>query len=122
MTIHGTAILSLCLLVGLATGRLLGAGLGIEADLGGVGIAMVLLIAASAVLRRYGLLKPPLQEGVAYWGQLYVPIVVAMAASQNVRGALSGGGLAVMAGLGVTAVCFVLVGVLARAASRGGAA
>ena len=44
MIIHGTALVSLCLLAGLATGRLLGGALGVDADVGGVGIAMLLLI------------------------------------------------------------------------------
>ncbi|MFM7040868.1 MAG: malonate transporter subunit MadL [Planctomycetaceae bacterium] len=117
MTIHGTALLSLCLLAGLTAGRLLGASLGIDADIGGVGIAMLLLIGGCQLLERHGLLPPPVGHGVTYWGQMYVPIVVAMAASQNVRGAVAGGWMAVAAGLVATAAAFVLVGVLVRWAS-----
>ena len=116
MTIHGTALLSLCLLVGLAAGRLIGAAFGIDADLGGVGIAMLLLIGGCHLLERRGLLTPPVESGVTFWGQMYVPIVVAMAASQNVRGAITGGAMAVAAGLAATAACFMLVGLLVRAA------
>jgi len=36
MTIYGSALLSLCLLTGLTLGRLIGAALGVEADVGGV--------------------------------------------------------------------------------------
>lgn len=114
MPIYGTALLSACLLIGLSLGRFVGFLLGVDADVGGVGIAMILLIVGCDALQRRGLMKPPTESGITFWGQIYVPIVVAMAASQNVLGALSGGVMAILAGaLGVT-VCFVLVGVFAR--------
>ena len=118
MTIHGTALLALCLLAGLTAGRLLGASLGIDADIGGVGIAMLLLIGGTHLLERRGLLTPAVGHGITYWGQMYVPIVVAMAASQNVRGALTGGWMAVAAGLAATAAGFLLVGLLVHCTSR----
>ncbi len=119
MTIYGTALLSLCLLVGLAAGRLIGTALGVDADIGGVGIAMLLLIGSYGELQRRGWMKPPTEAGVTFWGQMYVPIVVAMAASQNVLGALNGGVMAIIAGLTAVAVGFVLVGVLVRFGSGG---
>jgi malonate transporter MadL subunit len=114
MAIYGTALLSACLLAGLTLGRCLGELLGVDADIGGVGIAMILLILGSDWLYRSGRMKPPTEAGISFWGQIYVPIVVAMAASQNVLGALSGGLMAILAGLAVVMVCFVLVGVLVR--------
>jgi malonate transporter MadL subunit len=114
MIIYGTALLSACLLAGLTLGRCLGVLLGVDADIGGVGIAMILLILGCDWLHRSGRMKPPTEAGISFWGQIYVPIVVAMAASQNVLGALSGGLMAILAGLAVVVVCFVLVGVLVR--------
>lgn len=114
MAIYGTALLSACLIIGLSLGRVLGSMLGVEADIGGVGIAMILLILGCDWLHRRGLMKPLTAGGITFWGQIYVPIVVAMAASQNVLGALSGGVMAIVAGLAVVAVSFVLVGVLTR--------
>jgi malonate transporter MadL subunit len=114
MIIHGTALVSLCLLAGLATGRLLGGALGVDADVGGVGIAMLLLIGGCHLLERRGLLNAPIGHGITFWGQMYVPIVVAMAASQNVRGALAGGWMATAAGLAATATGFLLVGIMVR--------
>ena len=114
MAIYGTALLSACLLAGLTLGRCLGELLGVDADIGGVGIAMILLILGCDWLHRSGRMKPPTEAGISFWGQIYVPIVVAMAASQNVLGALSGGLMAILAGLAVVVVCFVLVGVLVR--------
>ena len=118
MPIYGTALLSLCLLTGLTVGRLIGAMLGVDADIGGVGIAMILLILGCDALQRRGLMKAPTESGVTFWGQMYVPIVVAMAASQNVRGALSGGVMAFLAGLSGVGICFVLVAVLAKKGSQ----
>jgi malonate transporter MadL subunit len=114
MPIYGTALLSLCLLAGLSLGRAFGALLRVDADIGGVGIAMILLILGSGFLQRRGLMKEPSAGGILFWGQMYVPIVVAMAATQNVRGALAGGLMAATAGLAAVALCFGLVAVLAR--------
>ncbi|MEX1114077.1 MAG: malonate transporter subunit MadL [Akkermansiaceae bacterium] len=114
MMIYGTALLSLCLLIGLTTGRLIGGALGVEADIGGVGIAMILLIVGCNALQRRGLMKVPTEGGIIFWGQMYVPIVVAMAASQNVRGALSGGVMAVVAGVSAVGLGFLLVAALAK--------
>lgn len=49
-----------------------------------------------------------------FWSSLYIPIVVAMAASQNVVGAVTGGPVALVGGLAVVAVSFALVPVIAR--------
>jgi malonate transporter MadL subunit len=109
MAIYGTALLALCLVVGLVLGKLLGVALGVDANVGGVGIAMLLLIAASGHLRSRGLLPPPTQAGVLFWSAIYIPIVVAMAASQNVRGAVSGGAVALVAGVVVVVASFAVV-------------
>jgi malonate transporter MadL subunit len=45
---------------------------------------------------------------------MYIPIVVAMAARQDVVSAVSGGWLAIVAGVGAVAVSFALVPVLSR--------
>ncbi|MDA1164278.1 MAG: malonate transporter subunit MadL [Planctomycetota bacterium] len=114
MTIYGTALLSICLLAGVSIGKVLGKLAGVDADIGGVGIAMLLLIFSTDWLRRTGRLKPPTELGVSFWGLIYIPIVVAMAASQNVLAALKAGAVAVVAGIAVVVVSFGLVGVLAR--------
>lgn len=114
MTIYGTALLSVCLLIGLSLGRCLGALLGIDADVGGVGIAMILLIVGSDCLRKMGWLKPPSDVGITFWGSIYVPVVVAMAANQNVLAAMTGGVMAIVAGLSGVVLCFILVGVFTR--------
>jgi malonate transporter MadL subunit len=91
MIIYGVAILSACLLVGVFVGDLLGTLIGVQANVGGVGFAMLLLIFITDYLRRRGTFCEVSQMGIGFWSAMYIPIVVAMAAQQNVVAALSGG-------------------------------
>ncbi len=116
MAIYGTAILAACLLAGVAGGTLLGRALGLDTDVGGVGLAMLLLVVTTDRLRQTGRMGQETRSGIAYWSALYIPVVVAMAASQNVRGALSGGVVALLAGGGGVILCLGLVKWLARPA------
>ncbi len=112
MAIYGTALLSICLLCGMVLGNLIGLAVGVDANVGGVGIAMLLLIVATGRLQARGLLPKPTQDGVVFWSSVYIPIVVAMAASQNVRAAVTGGSVALVAGGTAVAAGFVLVPVI----------
>lgn len=114
MVIYGVALLSGCFLIGKVTGSLLGNLLGVKADVGGVGIAMVLLTIGVEVLIRNGKLKEKSQEGIQFWNAMYIPIIVAMAATQNVFAALKGGPLALVAGAVTTVACFLLVPVISK--------
>jgi malonate transporter MadL subunit len=116
MAIYGTALLSLCLIIGLSAGRFLGHLAGVDADIGGVGIAMLLLIWGGDWLHRTGRMKPPTESGIMFWGSIYVPVVVAMAASQNVLAAVKGGWVAILAGVLAVGASFALVRVLVRMA------
>lgn len=114
MVIYGVAFLSVCLLVGLFVGDLLGVLIGVQANVGGVGIAMIIMILLSDRLRNAGRLSPLTEQGVLFWSAIYIPVVVAMAARQNVLGALEGGPAAILAGAGAVLVCLLLVPVLSR--------
>ena len=114
MAIYGTALLSGCLLCGLILGKLMGQLTGIDANVGGVGIAMLLLIVLSAKLQKQGRLSPPTQNGILFWSAIYIPVVVSMAASQNVVAAVGGGPAAILAGTLTVAACFALVPVINR--------
>lgn len=114
MVIYGVAFLATCLIFGLFIGDLLGVVIGVQANVGGVGIAMILMILGSDALRRRGRLSPVTEQGVLFWSAIYIPVVVAMAAKQNVVGALGGGPAAILAGSGAVVVCFLLVPVLSR--------
>ncbi|WP_156254945.1 malonate transporter subunit MadL [Sandarakinorhabdus oryzae] len=116
MPILGVALLAACTLVGLFAGDLLGAALGLEANVGGVGIAMLLLILLSNLPGRR--LGPDSAAGVSFWSLMYIPIIVAMAAKQNVLAAVSGGVMAAVAGTLAVLAAFALVPVLSRWSRR----
>lgn len=114
MILYGTATLAICLLVGKILGNLLGELVGVDADVGGVGFAMVLLIIVSSWLRRRGVLPKITERGILFWSGMYIPIVVAMASIQNVHGAVTGGPMALLAGAVALTGCMALVPVVAR--------
>ena len=102
------------MVAGLFLGELLGAVIGVQANVGGVGIAMLFMILLSDRLRKAGKLNELTESGVLFWSSIYIPIVVAMAAKQNVTAAIDGGPAAILAGAGAVVVCFLLVPVLSR--------
>ncbi|MGW8266033.1 MAG: malonate transporter subunit MadL [Longimicrobiales bacterium] len=120
MVIYGVALLAGCMLAGLYLGELLGLLIGVEANVGGVGLAMLLLILLSDWLRKAGRLRTPTEQGVLFWSGIYIPVVVAMAAKQNVIAAVKGGPAAILAGVGAVALSFLLVPVLSRVGAEGG--
>ena len=109
MIIYGTALLAVSYLLGVFLGGLLGKILGVGDNIGGVAIAMILLIVGKEMLAKKGYLPKSTQFGVLYWAGMYIPIVVAMAAGQNVVAALSGGMVAaVVSVIALTATVFVV--------------
>ncbi len=114
MIIYGVALLSICTLFGAIVGDLLGLAIGVKANVGGVGFAMLLLLLLTERLKRSGHFKPPSEQGIAFWTAMYIPVVVAMAAQQNVLGAVKGGPMAILAGALATVVCFILIPVIDR--------
>ena len=114
MIIFGVALLAICTLLGLALGDLLGVAIGVKANVGGVGFAMLLLLFISEHLKGSGRFVQQSSQGVAFWTAMYIPIVVAMAAQQNVLGAVKGGPMAMLAGALATVVCFAMIPVIDR--------
>jgi malonate transporter MadL subunit len=95
-------------------GTLLGRAINIDGDVGGVGIAMILLMVCGLYLRKTKLLPPESERGIWFWSSIYIPVVVAMAATQNVKAAFSGGWVAILAGVGVIIVSFILVPMISK--------
>jgi len=112
--IYGTTLLALCHLAGLFLGDLLGQAIGVKANVGGVGIAMLLLIFARLYLHKRGLMPAATEAGVSFWGAMYIPVVVAMAATQNVVTALRGGPVALLGAIGAVLVCGVCIALINR--------
>ena len=114
MVIYGVALLAFCMLLGVFIGDLLGTLIGVQANVGGVGIAMLFLIVLSNFSSHKLKLNPITETGISFWSALYIPIVVAMAARQNVVAAVSSGWLAIIAGVAAVAASFAMIPVLAR--------
>jgi len=114
MVIYGVALLSFCMLFGVLVGDLLGTLIGVQANVGGVGIAMLLLILLSNLSSSKLKLHPITETGIGFWSAMYIPIVVAMAARQNVVAAVSSGWLAIIAGVAAVAASFAMIPILAR--------
>ncbi len=114
MVIYGVALLSFCMLVGVLVGDILGQLIGVQANVGGVGIAMLLLIFLSNLNDHRLQLGIPTESGINFWSAMYIPIVVAMAAKQNVIAALSSGWMAIIAGVAAVAASFALIPLIAR--------
>lgn len=114
MIIYGTALLAVCHLLGIVFGDLLGLALGVKTNVGGVGIAMMLLIFARIYMAKRQILPRLTEGGVEYWGAMYIPVVVAMASQQDMVSALRGGPVALLSALGAVCVCACVIAVLNR--------
>jgi len=114
MIIYGVTLLAICTLAGVTLGDLLGALLGVQSNVGGVGIAMILLIFARLYMHRHGGLSKECEFGVGFWGAMYIPVVVAMAAQQNVVTALHGGPVALLAAVGSVLLCGATIALISR--------
>lgn len=119
MVIYGVALLAGCMMIGLWAGDLLGMLLGIQSNVGGVGIAMLLLIFVGGYLIDRGKMPESTESGIKFWNGMYIPIVVAMAASQDVAAAFDGGLIALFAGLLAVVVSFALVPLFGRGKAIG---
>ena len=114
MVIYGVALLSFCMLLGIVLGEFLGRLFGIDANIGGIGIAMLLLIFLSDYLKNAFRLVDISEKGITFWSMIYIPIVVAMASKQNVLGALDGGLIALLSGGIAVLLSFLLIPVLSK--------
>jgi len=90
----------------------------VEANVGGVGIAMLFLVFASNSSRFKSLVEGASGRGIEFWSAMYIPIVVAMAARQNVVAAFEGGITAIVAGVVAVTVSFALVPLLSRIGTK----
>lgn len=114
MVIYGVALLAACYLIGVIVGDALGALIGVQSNVGGVGIAMLLLLLVSNSTSVKLHLDEVSATGITFWSAMYIPIVIAMAAKQNVVAAVSSGWMAIVAGTLAVLVSFALIPVLSR--------
>jgi malonate transporter MadL subunit len=114
MVIYGVALLAFCYLTGQLAGELLGRLVGVEANVGGVGFAMLLLILINDWFAKKKYSNALTEKGIAFWSQMYIPIVVAMSATQNVKVAVSSGFIAILAGIIPVLLCLSTIPLLTR--------
>jgi malonate transporter MadL subunit len=118
MKIYGVAILAGCFLIGHIIGDALGRSLHMNGNLGGVGFAMLMLILLNDYFKKKNILKPETESGMLFWSTMYIPVVIAMSASQNVKAALSGGWVALLVGIFATIACYALVPLISKYAQN----
>jgi len=116
--IYGAALLACCMFIGSLIGNLLGLATGLGSDIGGVGFSMLLLLVVTNSKKISGILPKDYIKGLDYWKGMFIPVIIAMSASQNVVSAIDGGALAFTAGLAVVIMAFLLVPVLNRFADN----
>ena len=114
MVVYGIALLGICFLAGLLAGELLGYLFGIDANVGGIGMAMLLLMYFSNTANARFKIGNMSEKGITFWSMIYIPIVVAMAAKQNVIGAIDGGLMALLAGIFVVLVSFLFIPIISN--------
>jgi len=103
MVIYGSAIIAFCMLVGMLIGEEVGMFIGVGTNVGGVGFAMLLMLLLTNYVFPADKMNLHTKQGITFWREMYIPVVVAISASQNVVQAVSGGMVAILAG--VLAVC-----------------
>ncbi len=114
MKIYGVGILAGCFLIGHILGDYLGKLFHLNGNLGGVGFAMLLLLVGNDYFKKNNLLPTETETGILFWSTMYIPVVVAMSATQNVKAALSGGWVAVLVGIFATIACYLLIPVISK--------
>ena len=114
MLVYGVAVLAGCFIVGQYFGQVLGQMLNIDANVGGVGFAMLLLIFVQQWLHKKSWFSPEMDSGINFWNKMYIPVIVAMSSIQNVKAAFSSGYVAILAGIIPTVICFLLIPAIVR--------
>lgn len=118
MKIYGVAILAGCFLAGQILGYVIGFWIDIPGNMGGVAFAMFFLILLNERIRKQGRMEPETEKGILFWNAMYIPVVVAMSAIQNVRAALTGGWVAITVGVLATGFCLLLVPLISKLAVK----
>ena len=114
MKIYGVALLAFCFLMGKLIGNYLGILIGLKSDVGGVGFSMLFLMLSYSYFKKKDLVKEMTAQGILFWSSMYLPIIIAMAATQNVKAAISQGPIAGVIGVVVTITGFLLVPLISK--------
>ena len=107
--IYGVATLSACMLLGTVIGTIFGDLIGAGTEVGGVGFAMLLLIFVTNCKKLSFTQKPAFIQGVNFWKAMFIPVVIAMTATQNVFSMLSSSVVAIVAGAAAVGFSFFML-------------
>ena len=116
--IYSLVTLALCMLLGKYIGTCFGTLVGIHADVGGVGFAILLLLFVGNCPKFRFTKKQEFIQAMNFWKRMYIPVVVAMAASQNVYRMLTSGMVAIVGGAAAVAFPFLLLYILHKREER----
>ena len=118
MKIYGVGILAACFLIGHILGDYLGKLFHLTGNLGGVGFAMLILVIGNDYFKRKNMIPAETENGILFWSTMYIPVVVAMSATQNVKEALSGGWVAILVGILATIGCYLLIPIFSNLSKK----
>lgn len=116
--IYSLVSLSLCMLLGKYVGTAFGTLVGIDADVGGVGFAILFLLFLTNSKYFPFTKRQDFIQGMNFWKKMYIPVVVAMAASQNVYRMLTSGMVAIVGGAAAVAFPFLILFILHKLEER----
>jgi malonate transporter MadL subunit len=119
LVIYGVLLLSLCYFAGLFVGEVMGRLVGLNANVGGVGFAMLflLLLCSYSETVKKNICNEGLCSGLRFWQNMYIPVVIAMSASQDVVKAVRSGWLAIFCGITLTVLSICLIPFVSRISS-----
>lgn len=110
--IYGVATLAVCMLLGMVIGTAFGNLIGAGTEVGGVGFAMLLLIFVTNSKKLPFTQKPAFAQGISFWKAMFIPVVIAMTATQNVFQMLTSSMVAIAAGAAAVGFSYLLLFVL----------
>lgn len=117
--IYGVATLSACMLLGSLIGNVLGDVIGVGREIGSVGFAILLLVFITNSKLSF-VQKPAFIQGVTFWKTMFIPVVIAMTATQDAFHMLSSSIVAIVAGGAAVGVSFLMLWLLHRLGARKG--
>ena len=110
--IYGVATLAVCMLLGMLMGTAFGTLIGIGREVGGVGFAMLLFIFVTNSKKLHFTEEEGFVRGVSFWKAMFIPVVIAMTAKQDVYHMLSGSIVALAAGAAAVGFSYLMLFVL----------
>ena len=116
--IYGVATLSACMLLGALMGNVFGDVIGAGREIGSVGFAILLLIFLTNSKLKF-VQKPAFVQGVSFWKGMFIPVVIAMTATQDVFHMLSSSIVAIVAGAAAVGASFLMLYGLHKLDERG---